>query len=515
MLLAWQWCVLLVPMAAAQAVGPIGGWPEMTQAQLVATLTERTLSANVLVDQLLLAGVHLNTLLFEPYGYEQLVVGNVTELLSHGFLALLMDVYLHEPSGTWQMCPYAYNLLQDMAAVQRFGNSTRCQPLFTLTLVLNAINLHLLATNTNFEATLVQLLFRLKPVGGALASVNYNATYLMGLGGQSSLPAVLLQGLRYLYLTRLNGTMPTFYEFIYSNFQRVVPLVDAVELPANSSAVADALLSFYSLGSRSLQAYSASAAFNESAAGIQSESQLGFRSMVDSNSEPFTPTRFAATLRLGRTAILNHTILPSLDTVADTFANYLMWGWLPIVVMGTGTDLAYQNYTVPQDAPNRCAVATSTGWMPKLCLDEFPVACANATSQYSWALGNRLTLYGHADEVCPPGFVFDCPRNALAQAALLEMLASSGESAVWVDLNLLLVANCWVTGGENAECPYTRVVSLRNFVGMILASSVVLVVLLVVMVLLRLRHIPVQGNKRYWRREAAAASKESIEGVPS
>jgi hypothetical protein len=164
----------------------------------------------------------------------------------------------------------------------------------------------------------------------------------------------------------------------------------------------------------------------------------------------------------GITPFLNQSLA---DTTADKnplpYAAYVhstLWSWAP------GQPL---NVTRDSSTENRCTVMTNSlvsgRWEVADCADRYRAACRNPKEPYYWEVSSDTSDYDSAETLCQSPLQFDVPHTALENAYLHAALQRSGEpdQPVYVDLNQLGTAGCWVIG-INSTCPYLQSTSTNR-----------------------------------------------------
>lgn len=109
---------------------------------------------------------------------------------------------------------------------------------------------------------------------------------------------------------------------------------------------------------------------------------------------------------------------------------------------------------------------------------------------------------------------FDAPRTALENTYLLAAIRKTHlkpEDRVWIDLNSLAAEACWVTGGENASCPYqpTDAGSRRP----VIVSTIAAIIVLIAFGLMLFAKVGSWRAERSRRRRRRVAKKRNLEGV--
>jgi hypothetical protein len=103
-------------------------------------------------------------------------------------------------------------------------------------------------------------------------------------------------------------------------------------------------------------------------------------------------------------------------------------------------------------------------WVVSDCSQKYYAACRASNSQpYNWTITTYPISYSYASQACPNYYDFAAPRTALENSYLTQAMRDSYHDSdghgVWVDFNSLDVQDCWVTGGQNATCPYKNSLS--------------------------------------------------------
>ena len=116
----------------------------------------------------------------------------------------------------------------------------------------------------------------------------------------------------------------------------------------------------------------------------------------------------------------------------------------------------------------RCAFmdATSNGrWRVRQCSENYYGACRDYNEPYSWRLTSYPTTYNLSSQLCPLNSSFGVPRTGLENAYLYAKIRNQQDisgKGIWVDFNSLHIEGCWVSGGQNATCPYYVRTDLEN-----------------------------------------------------
>lgn len=195
------------------------------------------------------------------------------------------------------------------------------------------------------------------------------------------------------------------------------------------------------------------------------------------------------------------------------FAAYVhstLWSWAP------GQPL---NITRGSSTANRCTVMTNSPhpgrWEVADCATRYRAACQDPSQPYHWEVSDSTSDYNTAQTLCQPPLRFAVPRTALENAHLRAALQRSTEpdQPVYVDINQLGTADCWVIG-INGTCPYLQSTD-TNRTRIVVIPTVAAVIIFVCAALTFF--IKCASNRREDRRGRGRKMKGGweYEGVPS
>ncbi|KAF3048424.1 hypothetical protein E8E12_011792 [Didymella heteroderae] len=134
------------------------------------------------------------------------------------------------------------------------------------------------------------------------------------------------------------------------------------------------------------------------------------------------------------------------------YVHSTLWSWAP------GQPL---NITRGSSTANRCTVMTNSAypgrWEVADCANRYRAACQNPSDPYYWEVSSDTSDYNTAETLCRSPLQFAVPHTALENAYLHAALQGSREpnQPVYVDINQLDTADCWVIG-INGTCPYLQ-----------------------------------------------------------
>lgn len=198
------------------------------------------------------------------------------------------------------------------------------------------------------------------------------------------------------------------------------------------------------------------------------------------------------------------------------------WAWST----GQPADSDSESRVNPRE---RCAVIDlSTGghWQAIGCSETRRAACRVQDLPFTWVLSTERPSYSDASGVCPNNTSFSVPRTGLENTYLYRYLLSLQSATnnsvdpgsadpemrqVWIDLNSLGIASCWVSGGPDAGCPYASDPQQLEKRTVLVATIWGIVVCVVAALTL---FVKCNANRRNSRRKRVVEGWE-YEGVPS
>lgn len=230
----------------------------------------------------------------------------------------------------------------------------------------------------------------------------------------------------------------------------------------------------------------------------------------------------------GISPLLNNTIFgETADSNIDLYRNISLsasWAW----ATGQPADSADVNVV---DPAQRCAVidlSTSGHWQAIGCSSSRRVACRVNDLPFTWHLTTARTSYEGASAACPDNTSFSVPRTGLENTYLYRYLLSQSAGTVnnsvdpssadpdmrqvWLDLNSLDIASCWVSGGADASCPYASDPQQLEKRTVLVATIWGIVICVVAALTL---FVKCNANRRNSRRGKRVIEGWEYEGVPS
>jgi hypothetical protein len=239
---------------------------------------------------------------------------------------------------------------------------------------------------------------------------------------------------------------------------------------------------------------------------------------LSANTDLMAPIPTVANLTsCGLTAFLNETLSGATANKNPlpyaAYARSTIWSWAP------GEPL---NATSPTDnSGKRCAIMTSSPysgrWRVADCNDRYRVACQRPGQPYNWRISSDEAHYYEGPSACESPYEFSVPHTALENAHLLAALQKDEQrrpdEAIFVDLNSINIAECWVSGPDGT-CPYLSTES-KDRIRIVVVPTVAAVIIFVLAALTFFVKCAAnrRENKRGRRRRLLGGWE--YEGVPS
>lgn len=548
-------------------------WPNLSRNRAISIRTQRDISANVTVDYNVAPGVDLDSVLFEPYGYNADSLEYFRTLMNVGIQSFVINLYYDERDKNWLLCPKDKIIKQSASR-----NISECESsTFNLATLISTLNQFLTSTNNDLDINVMFLLLKLNSF-----SFNRNQTILSSFtdSNVTSLSSTFSMIEKVVWPANIAGsTLPTLNNLLFKLSQRVFPIVLENNLPPNSTydlSGDQATLFSSTKNSLSDQSMPGFQALNMDIQKVDelrcqygdvssNASSLGFS--YDTNATPFTLQSYWTSIQCGYSPILNH----SFGNISDIsiYLDASSWTWSPFQPTVTNFDelnianlfanitdrdllLAFPNASsdsvnasrssnviapnkndtetgssgdVDDDDDddddddeyiNRCAVISKLGWIATTCDRKLYAVCVNTKNSSDYVLTTERKSYMKADIECKSideKYELALPRNVLEQQYIMSMIPPH-ENTLWINLNSLSSENCWVVG-LNSNCPYQVVVSKHIFVQMITPSTVMAFLLFVLLFVLQFQRLPVHKNRKHWRKLLNEKLKNDYDGVPS
>ncbi|CEP63131.1 Mtc6p LALA0_S07e03070g [Lachancea lanzarotensis] len=220
----------------------------------------------------------------------------------------------------------------------------------------------------------------------------------------------------------------------------------------------------------------------------------------------------------------NNYDLQNISAIADLLQNSLSWSWAYNepnsynAIRSNATSLVALRCAVV----HYVATNSTINWAVANCYDKRRTVCRHKNDNLDWSISKTNLNYFSThdqdnDDVCPDNYTVSLPKNPLEERALKSVLTEVGseELDAWIDMNSISVQDCWVAGGPNAPCPYEKETSSRSFVGIITPVSVFSAISIALLFFLTWRKVPIQDNRKHWKKIVSTHSTLQKEGVPS
>lgn len=513
-------------------------WPGLSSNRVIAIRSQRDVAGNITIDQLSLNGVRLSKALFDREGYTNDTLADVRTLLNIGLQSLVVDVYWNENTVKFQLCPVDMSVNSSTGLdgdIQYYGEdqtSYRCDSDLSVKGLVDVVANFASSTDTNLSANLLVLIFNIHQLNTKNSTISQET-----IGTNDTISSILNRSLGSKLYTpgnletdrENNKTLlsnegpgegfPSATQFLFTNEKRVIATIWENDLPSNST---------YDLSddySHIFQPSALNSSFTSvgnttvptSQSSFISKSYSNWRFAYDTNITPLTNSSVKSLIDEGYSPILNTPVSDSSE-ISSIF-NMSLWSWdspEPLQAEQAKEISTESDNSRNTQSAYKCASLTQDGWVVSDCYQEKYVVCRKDSKAFEWEVSEEKKIYFHAEDACDDDTSFSVPRTALQQTSLINYLGKLGTNySVWIDMNSIAISDCWVTGGPYASCPYQKVSSERNFVQMLAPASAFCGFIFFAILLLRLKRIPVQDNRKHWRKLLANYTENEYEGVPS
>lgn len=523
-------------------------WWSISETRANGLRSQRDVSFNVTIEQITTVGVNLAQVVFNDYGYTQDSYKYITELLDSQIQTLVLDLYWNEKLMKFQLCPNTFpNTTSDFknSAITQFDDGIICEIGLSVSSLITTIENFISLTNTNLLTNILTLVINIYEINNDDDPVFYDSSIV---GSNNDTLSVILNNIigdtlftpDYLDLTRVIGLgynattgetddvygYPELYTFLFAEEFRLVPIIWKNFLSTNSTYYTYSNPNELLFTQQSINAqFDSTKHITLLSNDYYERASQPWRYVYDSDDDPYTADTIHTVINYGYSPIINHS-LSSFDDV-PTLLNYSLWSWgwnqpMNETVSKTVDSDEDGGSDSILDSINayRCAAMNIEGiFSVQNCYEEFQIVCRNSSNPYGWILNkNNGTYFQASDDRCSDDWEFSVPKDAIQQQSLTNYLTNVGLTTndyVWIDMNSIAVSDCWVTGGTYATCPYSKMDSSRHFVSMITPAAVFCFSVLAGMFLLRFRTVPVQDNRKHWRKLINQFTENEKEGVPS
>ncbi|SCU86718.1 LAFA_0E02608g1_1 [Lachancea sp. 'fantastica'] len=491
-------------------------WPSLSAGAQLALRSQRDLGVNVSIDQLYSVGVNVDKVIGGDKSVnETQSLMTLNNLLKVGVQSYVVDLNVSDPQNF--MLPSSnISFSTFLTAIRQYVSSSNNY--------LNA-NILILLLRPNFDTASgsANSSFSSSPSQSSPLLSNMTAQLETSLGLSAIYtPSQLLsdraQGITVGFTGDYSkvGWPPLEY-FLYKIQKRV--LVAYVD-----SNVLDVLPSDYVFDGKSLN-FQTSNITNSCPSSNTSELakvvENGWRFLESQ----FLPSDIREYVMCGYSPIIsNHYTPQNISDIADLLETSLPWSWAHKEPNSYDTSRSNSTSLVAR----RCAVvhyvaANSTSyWAVANCYDKRRTVCRHEKNNLDWRISkSNLNYFSTHDQddndVCPENYTVGLPKSPLEETALNSYLSEVGSEGLdaWIDMNSISVPDCWVAGGSYASCPYQKEVSSRSFVGFITPVSIFTAITLALLFFLTWRKVPIQDNRKHWKKIVSTHSTLQKEGVPS
>ncbi|AET37833.1 Mtc6p Ecym_2077 [Eremothecium cymbalariae DBVPG len=489
-IVVWIWCLRL------PFVRCIDNWVSMSAETSGALWLQRDIMGNVSIDQVPLVGVDIKKVI-SVYGEDQrTALLTLSKLLEVGVQALVVNVEYDNDVGRW--------LIED------------CKLSFSD--IIGLLHNHILQTEQNMYAS--QLVLLLKISGLANTTMDFQ-----------SLADDLRQSYPYIY-SKPNGDTknkllseadsnlewPTLNDFFYNDQKRlVIAFLDDKSYGDVPGVFESSILHLVTDNSTITCPIG-------NLDDIIEQTNQSWRFLYSE----FQPEHIQHFIRCGYSPIIaNNYDLSNISGIVPLIQSAISWPWSDELSIASDN-----SKSISKSLTDRCAsfsynASTQAGyWKLSNCYERLKVICSSKDQPHMWHLNdsfNQLeasenTYFSSFDSaVCPENYQVGLPKTPMERISLQKYLADVGspDADFWIDLNSISVKNCWVTGGPLARCAYVTFIPTRSFSRMFYPACVVLLIITLIIILLDLVRIPIQDNRKGWKRIVNTYAKSEIEGVPS
>lgn len=449
----------------------------------VASFSQSYIGFNSSISQLSWLGVNATSSIFEHTGYTSDAVEHIQGVFNvTNFNLLYFDLYWNRPQAGWQLCPGVSP-----------NKDVKCQNNLTLEVMLEAID----NITKKGPDKLVLLMFNLQEYRGNDTSfaVTLNLTHALA----DKLDRVLFD--------QFQAT--TLYDFLYSNNKRTLPMIFQ-----NTAASGDQSLSSY--------AYNITyqdPAGTVSQTNLSSTSNWNFKS--SSSSDLHEIQRFLVD---GDSVILNtnHSMFHHFDNLT----------WLWNLDLTASSETHAPDPAIPLQILNasnaenggksfRCAVIYESGLFVENCYQAHFVACQSKLNNGTWVIDMKRRNYFDArlacgDDLDDTRYTLGMPKQPRQLVTLIQSINSLAvKEPVWVDLNCIFAQDCWIYGGPDAFCPFKNPEQNKKFIRMLSPIAIFIIFIFSLIMVSNSHKVPIQKNRKYWKKLISDYAEEEYEGVPA
>ncbi|CAL9737004.1 maintenance of telomere capping protein 6 [Monosporozyma servazzii] len=498
-------------------------WPDISPQRQNAIRSQRDVMRNITIDQIPYVGVNLRKVLFNQQSVDLItnmgpvyspsgasgnetdaLIDNFTSLLNSGLQSMVLDLEIR--NNTWMIVETDLNFQQYLTTL----NSFLVQSHYDLSANIQVLLLNII---TKKNATIDKLVYS----NPQLNLTNIIDTYL-GSEYIFTPEAFLNDQDSSLAITK-RPKWPTVQQFLFERHKRII----ITELTSSLN-----LSETPYIFPRDVLHYDEN---NSTLSCPTNNTEIDFMKSISWRflNAPFTVDEIKQYITCGLSPIIsNYYDISNVTDIVKLISPSIVWAWEENeprlsnskLVVGKDSIQAYNCAKVKYISAN-----SSLSWSVGNCYNKKVGLCkkSESESENNWLVTNTEDSFFDfndlQEEACPEGYRFAMPPTPLDGLSLAQYLdksiySASEDTEIWINLNSIMVSNCWVIG-ENATCPYRKEVSTRNFLQMVSPVSIMSLFLLVGVFYFSLLTIPIHDNRKNWRKIVNQVSKNEFEGVPS
>lgn len=541
------------PCMGSSKSSPYASWPDVSVQEQNAIRSERDIQNNITIDQLPYVGVNLRSVLFNNETFKDVTnigtttsingtdtLNNFASMLNQGLGSFVLDIEIK--NETWYVLNTNIQVKDFLSTVESFleqSNSNlsanillfmlRIKTYITDDSEMTEDNMNIIREEFNITKKPISLLHNKKAKGKnetqtmplnltSLIEQNMNLDYIYKpsdlIGDNNMTASTNLIQMKNTSITSLQW--PTLEQFIYVKKNRILitELTTMLNYESNPYIFPRTILHLDE-GNSTLLCPSTTQEFEEI-------STIPWR-LLESE---FNYDSIQQYMHCGLSPIITNSYsISNITEITPLLDRGIIWSWKrneprlsnSRLLMGKDSMQAYNCAMLKFTAKNGSAY-----WLVDNCYSTRTMVCKNNDNPFIWTLSKEkhkyFTYYNDNDDAfCPENYTFSLPITQLEQRSLdlyLESLDTPSFS-LWINLNSIAVSNCWLIGDRSYTCPYSKSVSKRNFVSMLVPVVVIAAALLVCVLYLSLLSVPIHDNRKNWRRVVNKISKSEMEGVPS
>ncbi|SSD58812.1 uncharacterized protein SCODWIG_00573 [Saccharomycodes ludwigii] len=481
-------------------------WPNMTDTLKTGLLSQRDLLRSVPIDQIPRLGVNLSQLLSPNEYYfdnDSDKLNYTLRLLSVGVRALGIDLVYSLREENWYLQNTNISFFQILSLINQFSQS-----------MTSSINVDFLLILLNFPDNNNKTLTTTTTNSNNITSASYTQKL-------SDLDNQIIQFFNYTQLftqNDYNGTWPTLDDFLFNISKKLLFISPTKGIQFNNTIFPYEYIQYLPN--------------NKSSDFIcPVNNHTSFHILADNQ---YDNTTIKNMIYCGYSPLIGNTNLQDVTALLNTS---LLWSWKdnePIDVVTSGHVPLQVKDRDTLEAYACASLQFSNGeswWIVDNCYAKQHILCGKDDSNM-WAIGKDSIKFfdvksdkntpGESHYGCPTDYSFAVPNTPLKIRSVNIFLTeytynkSLDSLTVWIDLNSIIARNCWVIGAADANCPYTKYVSSRSFVAMIVPLASVTAALLATVIFLKVQRLAIQDNRKNWRKIIKATEKnEPGDGVPS